>query len=303
MASTTVKIISNSGLLDYLELCKPKVVLLIVFTAIVGMLLASPSLVSLDIFIFGTIGIALASSSAAAVNHVVDQRIDSIMRRTNNRPLPLGSITSRDALIFAFGLGIMSMGILIYFVNTLTAILTFLSLIGYAVVYTVFLKRATPQNIVIGGAAGAAPPLLGWTAVTGSIDPEAMLLFLIIFTWTPPHFWALAIHRAEEYKKAGMPMLPVTHGKDYTRLQILLYTILLFVVTLLPYSYGMSGGFYLGGTIVMNLGFLWYVVMLYKNEDRDIAIGTFGYSILYLMVLFAFLLIDHYLPLALKAFI
>ncbi len=303
MASTTVKSISNPIWQDYLELCKPKVVLLIVFTAVVGMLLASPGLVSFDIFVFGTLGIAFASSSAAAVNHVVDQKIDSVMVRTNNRPLPLGTISARDALIFALGLGILSMAILIYFVNAITAGLTFISLIGYAVIYTMYLKRATPQNIVIGGAAGAAPPLLGWTAVTGSIDPEAMLLFLIIFTWTPPHFWALAIHRAEEYKKAGMPMLPVTHGKDHTRLQILLYTILLFVVTLLPYSYGMSGAFYLGGTIVLNLGFLWYVVMLYRNEDSAMAIRTFGYSVMYLMALFAFLLLDHYAPVILGVFI
>jgi len=290
----------TSGWRDYLELCKPKVVALIVFTAVVGMLLASPGLVPLDIFVFGTLGIALASGSAAAVNHVVDQKIDAIMGRTHNRPLPQGSVSSRDALLFAVIIGAISMAMLVFFVNVLTAVLTFLSLIGYAVIYTMYLKRATPQNIVIGGAAGAAPPLLGWAAVTGSVDPGAMLLFLIIFTWTPPHFWALAIHRAEEYRKVDMPMLPVTHGKDHTRLQILLYTILLFLVTLLPYSYGMSGGLYLGGAVVLNLGFLWYAVMLYRNDDERMPMRTFGYSIIYLMMLFAFLLIDHYVPLILS---
>jgi protoheme IX farnesyltransferase len=299
MATTTLKNEMTTGWRDYLELCKPKVVALIVFTAVVGMLLASPGLVPLDIFVFGTLGIALASGSAAAVNHVVDQKIDAIMGRTHNRPLPQGAVSSRDALLFAFTIGAISMAMLVYFVNTLTAVLTFLSLIGYAVIYTMYLKRATPQNIVIGGAAGAAPPLLGWAAVTGSVDPGAMLLFLIIFTWTPPHFWALAIHRAEEYRKVDMPMLPVTHGKDHTRLQILLYTILLFLVTLLPYSYGMSGGLYLGGAVVLNLGFLWYAVMLYRNDDERMPMRTFGYSIIYLMMLFAFLLIDHYVPLLL----
>lgn len=300
MATTTLKNSMTSGWRDYLELCKPKVVALIVFTAVVGMLLASPGLVPLDIFVFGTLGIALASGSAAAVNHVVDQKIDAIMGRTHNRPLPQGSVSSRDALLFAVFIGAISMAMLVFFVNALTAVLTFLSLIGYAVIYTMYLKRATPQNIVIGGAAGAAPPLLGWAAVTGSVDPGAMLLFLIIFTWTPPHFWALAIHRAEEYRKVDMPMLPVTHGKDHTRLQILLYTILLFLVTLLPYSYGMSGGLYLGGAVVLNLGFLWYAVMLYRNDDERMPMRTFGYSIIHLMMLFAFLLIDHYVPLILS---
>jgi protoheme IX farnesyltransferase len=296
MATTTLKNTMTTGWRDYLELCKPKVVALIVFTAVVGMLLASPGLVPLDVFVFGTLGIALASGSAAAVNHVVDQKIDAIMGRTHNRPLPQGAVSSRDALLFAFIIGAISMVMLVLFVNTLTAVLTFLSLIGYAVIYTMYLKRATPQNIVIGGAAGAAPPLLGWAAVTGSVDPGAMLLFLIIFTWTPPHFWALAIHRAEEYRKVDMPMLPVTHGKDHTRLQILLYTILLFLVTLLPYSYGMSGGLYLGGAVVLNLGFLWYAVMLYRNDDERMPMRTFGYSIIYLMMLFALLLVDHYVP-------
>jgi protoheme IX farnesyltransferase len=282
---------------DYLELCKPKVVALIVFTAIVGMLLAVPGLPPLDAVIFGTLGIGLASGSAAAINHVVDQKIDAIMGRTHNRPIPQGAMKSRDALIFALAIGAISMAILIMWVNVLTAALTFFSLIGYAVIYTMYLKRATPQNIVIGGAAGAAPPLLGWTAVTGSVDPGALLLFLIIFTWTPPHFWALAIHRADDYKKVGMPMLPVTHGKDYTRLQILLYTVLLFVVTLLPFSYGMSGWLYLVGALAMNLMFMVYAVRLYRDDNEKLPMKTFGFSIVYLMILFALLLVDHYVPL------
>ena len=282
---------------DYLELCKPKVVALIVFTAIVGMLLAVPGLPPLDAVIFGTLGIGLASGSAAAINHVVDQKIDAIMGRTHNRPIPQGAMKSRDALIFALAIGAISMAILIMWVNVITAALTFFSLIGYAVIYTMYLKRATPQNIVIGGAAGAAPPLLGWTAVTGSVDPGALLLFLIIFTWTPPHFWALAIHRADDYKKVGMPMLPVTHGKDYTRLQILLYTVLLFVVTLLPFSYGMSGWLYLVGAVALNLMFMVYAVRLYRDDNEKLPMKTFGFSIVYLMILFALLLVDHYVPL------
>jgi len=282
---------------EYLELCKPKVVALIVFTAIVGMLLAVPGLPPLDAVIYGILGIGLASGSAAAINHVVDQKIDAIMGRTHNRPIPQGAMKSRDALIFALAIGAISMAILIMWVNVLTAALTFFSLIGYAVIYTMYLKRATPQNIVIGGAAGAAPPLLGWTAVTGSVDPGALLLFLIIFTWTPPHFWALAIHRADDYKKVGMPMLPVTHGKDYTRLQILLYTVLLFVVTLLPFSYGMSGWLYLVGAVALNLMFMVYAVRLYRDDNEKLPMKTFGFSIVYLMILFALLLVDHYVPL------
>ena len=221
MATTALKT-THAGWRDYLELCKPNVVALIVFTAIVGMLLAAPGMVPLDALVFGTLGIGLAAGSAAAINHVVDQKIDAILGRTRSRPLPQGAVSARDALVFALVIGVVAMAMLGLLVNPLTALLTFLSLIGYAVIYTMYLKRATPQNIVIGGAAGAAPPVLGWTAVTGSVDPGALLLFLIIFTWTPPHFWALAIHRAEEYRNVDMPMLPVTHGKDYTRLQILL---------------------------------------------------------------------------------
>lgn len=295
MATTALKT-THAGWRDYLELCKPNVVALIVFTAIVGMLLAAPGMVPLDALVFGTLGIGLAAGSAAAINHVVDQKIDAIMGRTRGRPLPQGAVSARDALIFALLIGAVAMAMLGLLVNPLTALLTFLSLIGYAVIYTMYLKRATPQNIVIGGAAGAAPPVLGWTAVTGSVDPGALLLFLIIFTWTPPHFWALAIHRAEEYRKVDMPMLPVTHGKDYTRLQILLYTVLLLVVTLLPYGYGMSGGLYLGGAMVLGLGFLYYAVRLYRNDDDRMPMRTFGYSIIYLMALFALLLVDHYVP-------
>ena len=281
---------------DYLTLCKPKVVSLIVFTAVVGMFLATPNMVPWDVLIYGTIGIGLAASSAATINHVIDYRIDSIMARTMRRPLPEGKISVVNAIIFAWFLGTISMGILAFLVNTLTAGLTALSLIGYGFIYSMFLKRATPQNIVIGGAAGAAPPVLGWTAVTGTLDPNSLLLFLIIFVWTPPHFWALAIYRRDDYAAAGIPMLPVTHGVEFTRLQILLYTILLFVVTLLPYLVGMSGLFYLVGAVLLGVGFLYYAILMRFNHDDRLAMRTFSYSIIYLMILFAFLLIDHYIP-------
>jgi protoheme IX farnesyltransferase len=243
------------------------------------------------------LGIGLASASAAAINHVVDQKADATMERTRARPLPSGSLTNKQALLFSIFIGVVAMVILDVLVNRITAVLTFISLIGYAVVYTMYLKRATPQNIVIGGAAGAAPPVLGWTSVTGTVDPHALLLFLIIFVWTPPHFWALAVHRRDDYARAGIPMLPVTHGKEYTRLHILLYTIMLFLITLLPFVFRMSGVFYLGGAIALGIGFLYYAWLLYRSEEKGIAMRTFGYSIIYLMVLFAFLLIDHYLPL------
>ena len=281
---------------SYWTLCKPKVVALIVFTAIVGIFLAAPGLPPLGILLNATLGIALAAASAAAINHVIDQKVDAQMGRTEQRPLPQGRVSSVQALGFALLLGVSAMFILSLGVNGLTAILTLLSLIGYAVIYTLYLKRASPQNIVIGGAAGAAPPLLGWVAVTGQVDPEALLLFLIVFTWTPPHFWALAIHRMEEYRQVDIPMLPVTHGLAYTRLQILLYTVLLFVVTLLPYGYGMSGLLYLAGTLALNLGFLVYAVLLYRNAHASLPMRTFGYSITYLMGLFALLLLDHYVP-------
>jgi protoheme IX farnesyltransferase len=279
----------------YLELCKPRVVALIVFTAVVGMLVAVPGWPPWNALIAGTLGIGLAASSAAAINHLLDQRIDALMARTRNRPLPSGQLGVTQVLLFALALGVASMTLLVAWVNTLTAVLTFLSLIGYAIVYTAWLKRATPQNIVIGGAAGAAPPVLGWTAVTGVIDHNALILFLIIYVWTPPHFWALAIHRRKDYAAADIPMLPVTHGVRFTRWHILFYTILLVLVTTLPYVTGMSGLFYLAGVTVLNLGFLWYALRLLRENDEALPMQTFGYSIVYLMVLFAFLLIDHYL--------
>jgi protoheme IX farnesyltransferase len=281
---------------DFLELTKPKVSLLIVFTAIVGMVLASPGLVPLPALIFGTLGIALASGSAAAFNHVLDRRIDEQMARTRRRPLPSGHLELRHAVAFAALLGLASMLILWRFVNGLTAALTFCSLIGYAMIYTLWLKRATPQNIVIGGAAGAAPPVLGWAAVTNTIDPQALLLFLIVFTWTPPHFWALAIARRDDYAKVGIPMLPVTHGIPYTRLQIVLYTILLVLATLLPYLAGMSGFIYLGVALLLNGRFLYYVLALNRGLRPELAMRTFRFSITYLMLLFAALILDHYFP-------
>lgn len=280
----------------YLELTKPRVVALIVFTAIVGTLLATPGMPPLDALIFGNLGIALASACAATINHVLDQKIDEQMSRTRSRPLPTGGLGTRQALIFAGALGLLSMLILWFLVNPLTAVLTFASLIGYAVIYTVFLKRATSQNIVIGGAAGAAPPVLGWAAVTNSIDPNALLLFLIIFIWTPPHFWALAIARRDEYARAGIPMLPVTHGIAYTRLQILLYTVLLVLITLMPFLTGMSGLIYLAGITYLNGRFLYYALALKMTERAELPMKVFRYSISYLMWLFVALLVDHYLP-------
>ena len=284
----------------YLELCKPKVVLLIVFTAVVGMFLAVPGWPPFGALLAGTAGIALAAASAAAINHLLDQRIDAVMARTRNRPLPRGQLGVNQVLIFATTLGVLSMVLLTVWVNMLTAVLTFLSLIGYAIVYTVWLKRATPQNIVIGGAAGAAPPVLGWTAVTGSVDHNALILFLIIYVWTPPHFWALAIHRRQDYAAVDIPMLPVTHGVHFTRWHIFFYTVLLVLVTTMPYLTGMSSLFYLAGTTVLNLGFLWYAFRLLRENDERLPMQTFGYSIIYLMVLFAFLLTDHYLQMLLR---
>lgn len=282
---------------QYLELCKPRVVVLIVFTAVVGMFLSVPGWPPLVSFLAGTVGIGLAASSAAAVNHLLDHRVDAKMARTKRRPLASGKLTEKNVLVFALSLGVLAMVILVALVNTLTAVLTFLSLIGYAIVYTVWLKRATPQNIVIGGAAGAAPPVLGWTAITGSLDPQALLLFLIIFIWTPPHFWALAIYRKDEYALVDIPMLPVTHGAAFTRLQILLYTVLLVIVTTLPFLTRMSGIVYLAGVTVLNLGFLWYALRMMVSKDILLPMYTFAFSITYLMVLFLFLLIDHYVKL------
>ncbi|WP_018971794.1 heme o synthase [Rudaea cellulosilytica] len=280
---------------QYLELTKPRVVALIVFTAIIGMFLAVPGWPPLRESVAGFIGIWLAAASAAAINHLIDQRIDKLMARTAHRPLATGALTPAKVLAFAVFLGALSMTTLIAFVNPLTAALTFASLIGYAIVYTAWLKRATPQNIVIGGVAGAAPPLLGWTAVTGHLHPHAWLLVLIIFVWTPPHFWALAIFRRDDYARAMVPMLPVTHGVEYTRWHVLYYTILLILVTVLPFLTGMSGLFYLGGALVLGAGFLYYAIVLLDPPSERFAMKVFNYSIIYLMALFAFLLIDHYI--------
>src|SRR6266436_4025825 len=289
-----IAVVGTSRWRDFLELTKPRVSLLIVFTAVVGMVLASPGLVPLPALIFGTLGIALASGSAATFNHVLDRRIDEHMARTRSRPLPTGHLAKGQAVLFAALLGLASMLVLWLLVNGLTAALTFCSLIGYAMVYTMWLKRATPQNIVIGGAAGAAPPVLGWAAVTNTIDPHALLLFLIIFTWTPPHFWALAIARREDYAKVGIPMLPVTHGIPYTRWQIVLYTILLILTTLLPFLTRMSGLVYLAVAVALNARFLYFVMALNKGTRPELPIRTFRFSITYLMLLFAALIIDHY---------
>lgn len=288
--------VSTATWRDYLELCKPNVVALMVFTALVGMLLATPGDIPWTALTLGNLGIALSAGSAAAINHLVDRRIDAEMARTRARPLPTGHLRTSQAVTFAAVLGALGLGILYVFVNPLTAGLTFLSLIGYAFIYTMYLKRATPQNIVIGGAAGAAPPVLGWTAVTGQIDPHALLLFLIIFVWTPPHFWALALHRREEYARVDIPMLPVTHGDRFTRLQIMLYTVLLVAVTLLPFSTGMSGWFYLAGAALLNLLYLYYAFALIYSRNHALPMKAFRYSITYLMGIFAFLLIDRYLP-------
>jgi protoheme IX farnesyltransferase len=292
---TTAPAHAGTRLHDYWELTKPKVVALIVFTAIVGMLLAAPGLPPLRVLLFATLGIWLAAASAAAINHVLDRRIDAEMVRTRRRPIPSGHMSEVAALLFAFTLGLAAMLILALLVNPLTALLTFASLIGYSVIYTMWLKRATPQNIVIGGAAGAAPPVLGWVAVTGSVEANALLLFLIIFTWTPPHFWALAIARRDDYAKAGIPMLPVTHGIEFTRLHILLYTILLVIVTLLPWLTGLSGLIYLVGALILDVIFLRYAWALRKGGRIELPMRTFRYSVNYLMLLFALLLADHYL--------
>lgn len=279
---------------DFYELTKPKVVMLIVFTAVVGTVLAVPGWPGLVPLVIGSLGIGLAASSAAVINHVLDSRIDVLMSRTHNRPIAQGRLTDFQALSFAFILCVLSMLMLWFIINPLTAILTFASLIGYAIIYTVFLKRATPQNIVIGGAAGAAPPVLGWTAVTGEIHSDALLLFLIIFTWTPPHFWALAIAKIDDYERVGIPMLPVTHGEQFTRQHILLYTVLLVLVTILPYLTGMSGLIYLVAAIGLGVPFLYYAIRMQRDMDKELPMKVFRFSITYLMLLFAALLIDHY---------
>ncbi|MCL9683286.1 heme o synthase [Legionella maioricensis] len=280
---------------DYIELCKPRVVLLMLLTVVVGMYLATPGWIDLSLIGLTLIGVGLCAGSAAAINHLVDRHIDSIMARTKKRPVAHGRVSVVQALWFAVTLGILGLTVLSIFVNKLTALLTFVTLIGYAGVYTGYLKRATSQNIVIGGLAGAAPPLLGWTAVTNHLDPQALLLVLIIFTWTPPHFWALAIYRFEEYQNAQIPMLPVTHGIQFTKLNVYLYTILLLVVSTLPFTVGMSGWFYLAGALGLGFRFLFWAHKLYHTEKAVIAMRTFRFSIVYLMLLFVFLLIDHYL--------
>jgi len=280
---------------QFWALTKPRVVALIVFTAVIGMFMAVPGLPPWRSLLFGSLGIWLAAASAAAINHLLDQRIDALMTRTSHRPLPSGSLNSKQVLVFAITLAALSMALLTIFVNLLCAALTFASLIGYAIVYTGFLKRATPQNIVIGGAAGAAPPVLGWLAVTTDHWQNALLLFVIIYVWTPPHFWALAIFRRDDYARAMVPMLPVTHGVQYTRWQILYYTVLLVLVTLLPWIAGMSGLFYLGGALVLGGVFVYYAARLMKPPSEAFAMQVFGYSIWYLMALFAFLLVDHWL--------
>ncbi len=286
------------SLSDLLGLCKLKVVALILLTAVVGMFLAVPApyLPDITLVVAASIGISMASASAAVFNHVVDEQIDIQMSRTDQRPLPQGKVSRNQALVWGVFLGVVGLGVLQLFVNTITMVLTFISLIGYAVIYTMYLKRATPQNIVIGGAAGAAPPVLGWTAITGTQGIEyALLLFLIVFIWTPPHFWALAIYRVEEYKKVDVPMLPVTHGLAYTRMQILLYTVLLLLVTLLPYLSGMSGLIYLAAALILGFMFLGYSIKIYRNpDDNKIAWRTFMFSVNYLMLLFVALLVDHY---------
>ena len=280
---------------QYLELTKPRVVALIVFTAIIGMFLAVPGMVPLQPLLAGTIGIWLAAASAAAINHLIDQRIDRLMARTAHRPLATGALNATQVLAFALVLGALSMAILVAFVNPLTAALTFASLIGYAIVYTGWLKRATPQNIVVGGIAGAAPPVLGWAAVTGHVHPYALLLCLIIFVWTPPHFWALALYRRDDYAKARLPMLPVTHGVRYTQLMIVLYTVALTGVTLMPYALRMSGLPYLAAALALGGVFTGYAIRLYRDYSDRLARAMFRFSIVYLAALFSALLVDHYL--------
>ena len=280
---------------DYLELCKPRVVALMLLTSLIGMLLAVPGMVPIDILFFGNLGIALCAGSAATINHLVDRRIDVKMQRTHNRPVAKGRVEPQKALLFAFLTGAVGMAVLFVFINALTAWLTLASLTGYALIYTMFLKRATPQNIVIGGLAGAAPPLLGWTAVTNNVDAYGLLLVLIIFAWTPPHFWALAVHRKDDYAKADIPMLPVTHGERYTKIHILLYTIIMIIVTLLPYVIGMFHWLYLGGALLLGAGFLYWSVVMLLDKKPNAPMQTFRYSIIYLMTLFVIMLLDHYL--------
>ena len=289
------EVIVGASWRDYLEMCKPRVVLLMLICSVAGMFLATSSVVPLDVLIYGNIGIALVAGSAAVVNLIADAHIDSRMARTQSRPVATGRVSNRDAIIFSAVTGIIGLGMLWFLINPLTAWLNLASWVGYGLIYTFFLKRATPQNIVIGGLFGAAPPLFGWTAVTNSIDPGGLLLVLIIFVWTPPHFWALALERKDEYAEVGMPMLPVTHGEAYTRLHILLYTILLVLCTILPYLIGMSGPLYLAGALALGGGFLYWAIVLMRNNNPRAPMETFRYSIVYLGALFLVLLLDHYL--------
>lgn len=286
---------AKMSLRHFYALCKPRVTALIVFTAIIGMFMATPGMVPLSVLLAATVGIAFASGAAAAFNCLIEHKIDAMMARTRARPLPTGQLSQMETLLFASVLGGIGLSILYYWVNPLTMWLTLGTFVGYAVIYTVFLKPATPMNIVIGGASGAMPPILGWAAVNNTVSPESLVMFLIIFAWTPPHFWALALYRREEYAKVGMPMLPVTHGEQFTLLHILLYTVILVVVSLMPYGLGMSGWLYLASAAVLNMVFMYYVVSLYRRYSDALAKTTFKYSILYLSLIFAALLLDHYL--------
>lgn len=294
MTKLAVTDLEKTSFRDYLELTKPKVVVLMILTSIIGMFLSVPGMVPLDVLILGNVGIALCAGAAAVINHVVDRKIDLKMSRTHNRPVAKGRVSPYQAMFFSAILGFLGMAILLLYINALTAWLTLASLFGYAVLYTSYLKRATPQNIVIGGLAGAVPPLLGWTAVTGEIHGHALLLVLIIFAWTPPHFWALAVHRKDEYAKAEIPMLPVTHGEKYTKINILLYTVLMIMVTLLPFAVGMSGWLYIIGALILGAGFLYWAIMMMLGRKPDAGMDTFKYSIVYLMALFIIMLVDHY---------
>ncbi len=297
MATTNVVSRPSPGLSwrSYYQLTKPKVVLLISFTALVGMLLSTPGAVPWQPLIFGLLGISLAAASGAVINHIIDQRIDAVMARTKRRPIPSGNMDTPHAAGFAIVLALTSMLMLYFLVNGLTAALTFMALIGYAFIYTVFLKRNTPQNIIWGGLAGAAPPLLGWCAITGEVTTEAFILLLIIFVWTPPHFWPLAIHRKEDYAKAGLPMLPVTHGVAFTKNQILIYSLMLLPVSVMPYVVHMSSVIYMLGATLLGLGFIWQAWRLWRDDGRRYAMKTFSFSIVYLSLLFALLLVDHYM--------
>lgn len=286
---------STASWRDFYEMCKPRVVMLMILTSLVGMFLAVPGMVPLDVLILGNLGIALVAASGAVVNHLIDRKIDVVMKRTHNRPIPQGRVDPRQAAMFAVAIGLIGMAILLLWVNALSAWLTLASFVGYAFIYTGYLKHATPQNIVIGGLSGAMPPLLGWAAVTGTIEPNALVLVLIIFAWTPPHFWALAIHRKEEYAKSGVPMLPVTHGEHVTKIHIIVYTVMLVVVSTIPYFSGMSGLLYLVSALALGAGFLAWSIKLMVKPGPTTAMDTFKYSIVYLALLFVALVVDHYL--------